>query len=462
MIRKKKVSPVEVMKKYIDRINKVNPSINAFITLVPEMAMESAKKAESAVMKKEKLGPLHGIPVGIKDVTVTKGIRTTFASLLYKDNIPDRDAILVERLKNAGAIVLGKTNTPEFAAGASTFNKVAGITRNPWNTDFNSGGSSGGSAAALASGMLPIATGNDLGGSLRIPASFCAVVGFRTSPGRVPGWPNELNWDQLNIEGPMARTIGDIALMLEVMAVPDDRCPISLPVPKDGLDYLKAVRNPSIKNFRVAWSDNLGLTRVDTEVLKIARSSMKVFEKLGCNVEEGAPNFDRIKETALTLRGQRYAALYQDQLDKNPEFRKLVNPLIIGNIEGGLKLGIKDVARADRERSDLWNRVKIFFDKYDLLVTPTVPIPPFTAETQFPKEINGLPMENYVDWVMLTYAMTMTGLPAISIPCGWTEKGLPVGIQIVGRRYMEATVLKAAAAYEKASPWINRKPPLKA
>ena len=462
MIRKKKVSPVEVMKKFIDRINKVNPTINAFITLVPEMALEQARKAETAVMKKEKLGPLHGIPVGIKDVTVTKGIRTTFASLLYKDYVPDQDAVIVERLKNAGAIILGKTNTPEFAAGASTFNKVAGITRNPWNTDYNSGGSSGGSAAALASGMLPLATGNDLGGSLRIPASFCAVVGFRTSPGRVPGWPNELNWDQLNIEGPMARTIGDIALMLEVMAGPDDRCPISLLVPKDGLDYQKAVRNPSIKNFRVAWSDNLGLTRVDTEVLKIARSSMTVFEKLGCKVEEGAPDFGPVKQTALTLRGQRYAALYQDQIEKNPEFRKLVNPLIIGNIDGGLKLTVKEIARADRERSDLWNRVKVFFDKYDLLVTPTLPIPPFTAETLFPKEINGLPMENYVDWVMLTYAMTMTGLPAISIPCGWTEKGLPVGIQIVGRRNMESTVLKAAAAYEKASPWINRKPPIKA
>ena len=266
----------------------------------------------------------------------------------------------------------------------------------------------------------------------------------------------------MNIEGPLARTIGDIALMLEVMAGPDDRCPISLPLPKEGVEYLKAVRNPSIKNFHVAWSDNLGLTRVDTEVLKIAKSSMKVFEDLGCQVEEAAPDFSRTKETALALRGQRYASLYQDQLDNNPDFRKLVNPLIVGNIESGLKLSIRDVARADREKSDLWNRVREFFEKYDLLLTPTVPIPPFTAETTFPREINGLPMENYVDWVMLTYAMTMTGLPAISVPCGWTEKALPVGLQIVGRRHKEAAVLKAAAAYEKAAPWIHKKPLLKA
>jgi len=462
MVRRKKVSPIEVTKKFLERIDKINPQINAFVTLVPEIALAAAKKAESAVMKKEKLGPLHGIPVGIKDVTVTKGIRTTFGSLLYKDYIPEQDAIIVERLKRAGAIILGKTNTPEFAAGASTFNKVCGITRNPWNTDFNSGGSSGGSAAALAAGMLPVATGNDLGGSLRIPASFCGVVGFRTSPGQVPGFPNDLNWDLLNIEGPMARTIGDIALMLEVMAGPDDRCPISQQVPREGAEYLQSVRNPTIKKFRVAWSDSLGLTRVDTEVLKIARGAMKVFENLGCQVEEAVPDFSRTRETALALRGQRYVSLYQDQLDKNPNFRDLVNPLIIGNVESGLKLTIAEVARADRERSDLWNRVRTFFEKYDLLLTPTVPIPPFTAETIFPKEINGVPMENYVDWAMLTYAFTMTGLPAISVPGGWTENGLPVGIQIVGRRHQEATVLKGAAAYEKAAPWINKKPPLKA
>jgi len=419
MVRKKKVSPVEVTKKFLERIDKINPQINAFVTLVPEMATEAAKKAESAVMKKEKLGPLHGIPVGIKDVTITKGIRTTFGSLLYKDYVPEQDAVVVERLKKAGAIIIGKTNTPEFAAGASTFNKVCGITRNPWNTEYNSGGSSGGSAAALAAGLLPVATGNDLGGSLRIPASFCGVVGFRSSPGRVPGFPNDLNWDLLNIEGPMARTIGDVALMLEVMAGPDDRCPISLQLPKEGVEYLQSVRNPTIRNFRVAWSDNLGLSRVDTEVLRIARLAMKVFENLGCHVEEATPDFSRARETALALRGQRYASLYQDQLDKNPDFRNLVNPLIIGNIESGLKLSIADVARADRERSDLWNRVRTFFEKYDLLLTPTVPIPPFTAETIFPKEINGLPMENYVDWAMLPYGITMTGLPAISVPGGW-------------------------------------------
>jgi amidase len=461
MICKKTISPVEVTKRFLDRIEKVNPAINAFVTLVPEQALSAARQAETAVMKKQALGPLHGIPVGIKDVTPTKGIRTTYASLLYKDNIPDVDAIIVERLKKAGAIIVGKTNTPEFAAGASAFNKVAGITRNPWNTDYNSGGSSGGSAAALAAGMLPLATGNDLGGSLRIPASFCGVVGFRTSPGLVPGWPNELNWDNQGSEGPMARTIGDIALMLQVIAGPDDRNPISLEVPKKDFDFLKAVRSPTIKGARIAWSDNLGLTRVDPEVLKVARSSMGVFQKLGCNVEEASPDFNRAKETALTLRGQRYAALYQEALDHNPEFRKLVNPLVIGNIESALKLTIRDVARADRERSDLWNRVNVFFEKYDYLVTPTVPIPPFTAETIFPKEINGIPMENYVDWIMLTYAITLTGLPAISIPCGWTGKGFPVGIQIVGRRHQESTVLKAAAACEQIIAWSKRKPPIK-
>ena len=455
LIRKKALSPVEVTKVFLNRIEKLNPVISAFCTIIPELALKAAKQAESAVMKRSKLGPLHGIPVGIKDVTLTAGIRTTFGSRLFEDFIPDQDALVVERLKNAGAIILGKTNTPEFAAGGSTFNKVFGITRNPWNPNFNSGGSSGGSAAALAAGLIPLAQGNDLGGSLRIPASFCGVVGFRPSPGRIPWAPGELLWDLLAVEGPMARTVGDIALMLEAMSGPDDRSPIS--IPEEEKDFLTAVKRPGIKGLRVAWSNDLGLTSVDPEVLEIARSAIRVFNDLGCKVEEDTPDFQGVKEVALTLRGLRFVSLYQDALD-HPRFKSLVNPLVIGNIEQGLKLSIGDVARAERKRSELWPKVKSFFDRHDFLLTPTVPIPPFPAETIYPKEIGGKPMESYIDWVMLTYAITLMGLPAISVPCGWTKQGLPVGLQIVGRRLGEAYLLRAAAAFEDAAPWAGRRP----
>jgi amidase len=458
LIRKKAISPVEVIKTFLDRIEKINPTINAYCTIVPELALKSAKRAEAEVMRENrKIGMLHGVPVSIKDVTLTAGIRTTFGSKLYENFIPDQDALLVERLKREGAIILGKTNTPEFAAGGSTFNKVFGITRNPWDTNFNSGGSSGGAAAAIAAGLGPLAQGNDLGGSLRIPASFCGVVGLRPSPGRVPGVPNELCWDQFNVEGPMARTVSDIALMLDAMSGPDDRSPISLPQEEKG--FLQAVRSLSMKGKRVAWSNNLNLTPVDHEVLEIARSAINVFRGLGCKVEEETPDFSGVKETALIFRGLRYVALYQDRL-ADPEFKRLVNPLVIGNVEQGLKFSIQDLAKAERQRSELWQRVKIFFDRYDLLLTPTMPIPPFPAETIFPTEINGQPMESYVDWVMLTYAITMTGLPAISVPCGWTKKGLPVGLQIVGRRQGESTLLQAAAAYESAAPWAEKRPSL--
>lgn len=457
LIRRKVISPVEVVKIFLHRIDKVNPILNAYCTVVSDLALQEAKKAEMEIMKKRDLGPLHGIPVAIKDITLTAGIRTTFGSKLYENFVPDQDALVVERMKKAGAIILGKTNTPEFAAGGSTFNKVFGITRNPWNPDFNSGGSSGGTASAIAAGLCPMGEGNDLGGSLRIPASFCGVVGLRPSPGRVPWIPNELCWDLFNAEGPMARTVGDIALLLGVMSGLDDRSPISLP--KERKEFLGAVKNPSIKGLKVAWGGNLNLTPVDHEVLEITKSATKVFHGLGCKIEEEAPDFSGVKETALLYRGLRYVSLYQDQLD-NPEFKRLVNPLVIGNIEQGLKFSIRDLARAERQRSDLWQRVKTFFDRYDLLLTPTVPIPPFPAETVFPTEINGKPMGSYIDWVMLTYAITMTGLPAISVPCGWTKGGLPVGLQIVGRRQGEGNLLKAAAAYEEAAPWADRIPPL--
>jgi amidase len=455
LIRRKAISPVEVIKTFLSRIERVNPILNAYCTVAPDLALQEAKKAEWMIMKKKDLGPLHGVPLSIKDVTLTAGIRTTFGSKLYENFIPNQDALVVERLKKAGAIILGKTNTPEFAAGGSTFNRVFGITRNPWNPDFNSGGSSGGAAAAIAAGLGPLAEGNDLGGSLRIPASFCGVVGLRPSPGRVPSVPNELCWDPFNVEGPMARTIGDLALMLEVISGPDDRDPISLPEEKKG--FLGAVKNPSIKGFRVAWGRNLNLTPVNHEVLQITQAAAKMFLRLGGRVEEKAPDFEGVRETALIYRGLRYVSLYQDRLE-DTEFKSLVNPLVIGNVEQGLKFSIRDLARAERQRSDLWQRVKAFFDETDLLLTPTVPIPPFPAERVFPTEVNGKPMENYIDWVMLTYAFSVLGLPALSVPCGFTQKGLPVGLQIIARRNGEAILLKAAAAFENAAPWAGKRP----
>ena len=456
MIRDKRISPVELVKTFLSRIEKINPVINAYCTLAPEKALQSAKEAESAVMRGEEVGLLCGIPASIKDVTMTSGIRTTLGSKLYENFVPNVDELVVERVKKTGAVILGKTNTPEFAAGASTMNEIFGITRNPWNTEMTVGGSSGGAAASVAAGIGPLAQGNDLGGSLRIPASFCGVFGLRPSPGRVPWYPNELNWDDLVVQGPIARTVGDIALMLEAIAGPDDRSPVSLSE-KD--EYLKAVENPEIKNFRVAWSDNLNLIPVDKEVLEVVRSAIRVFQGLGCEVAEETPDFSGVRETAFVLRGLRFVAMYQDQMN-TPEFKRWVNPLVRGNIEEGLRYSIRDVARAQRQRSEIWERVRRFFDSYDILLTPTLPIPPFPAEMRYPTEIGGKAMENYTDWVMLTYAITMTGLPAISVPCGWTERGLPVGLQIVARRHAEAALLKVAAAYEMAAPWGDKRPPL--
>jgi len=457
MMQNKLISPVEVVNTFLNRIEKINPIINAYCTLVPEMALESARKAESAIMKGGEIGLLTGIPVSIKDVTMTAGIRTTFGSKLYENFVPDIDELIVERLKKAGAVILGKTNTPEFASVGSTFNEVFGITRNPWNTDFTVGGSSGGAAASVATGIGPLATGSDLGASLRGPASFCGVVGLRPSPGRVPWYPNKLHWDDLSVQGPIARTVGDIALMLDAISGPDNRSPVSLPSEKTG--FLQAVKNPQVKNIRIAWSDNLNLTPVAKEILEISRSAINVFRELGCEVVEDCPDFSGVREVALILRGLRYVAIYQDQL-ADPEFKRWVGPIVMDNIERGLKLSIRDVAKAHRQRSEIWERVSNFFDNYHLLLTPTTPIPPFPAEMQYPTEIDGQPMESSVGWGMLTYAITMTGLPAISVPCGWTGKGLPVGLQIVGRHHGEAALLQAAAAYELAASWTDKRPPL--
>lgn len=452
-IRQKYISPVEIVEVILRRIEKINPQVNAFCTVVPEIALQAARKVEEELTRGQEIKPLHGIPVSIKDLTITAGIRTTFGSKIFENYIPEEDALIVQRLKRAGAIILGKTNTPEFGAGANTYNAVFGATRNPWGLTHTCGGSSGGAAVALACGLGPLATGSDLGGSLRIPASFCGVVGFRTTPGLIPIYPRLLGWDTMTVEGPMARSVKDTALMLSVMAGRDDLSPISLPAEERA--FLSAVENPDIKNLKIAWSPDLRLIPVDNEVKKISESATYRFEELGALVATDQPDYTGLREVIQVTRAWRMAALYAEALKK---FRDQMNPNLVANIEQGLKLSGEAVGRAEKNRTLIYQRVHRFFEKYDLLITPTVAIPPFPVEIPYPKEINGQPMADYTDWFILTYAISITGHPAISVPCGFTAAGFPVGLQIIGRRLAEATVLKAAAAFEIICPWVEYKP----
>ena len=454
LIRRRKVSPLEVTKAVLARIERVNPPLNAYCTVAAEQALDAAKRATAVPRRGASLGALHGIPVSIKDLTLTKGIRTTEGSKIFADRVPDRDALVVERLKAAGAIVLGKTNTPEFGAGANTFNAVFGPTRNPWNPALTCGGSSGGAAVALATGMGPLAQGSDLGGSLRLPAAFCGVVGFRTSPGLVPIWPATLAWDPWTVQGPMARTVPDTALMLAALAGPDPRAPLSYAV--DTRALTRAVRAPRIKGLRVAWGGNLGITPVDDEVLKVCHRATAVFTKLGAQVDEAHPDFGGLHEIVNVSRGASMVARHAEKLEK---WRAVMQENLVKNIEYGLTLTPTDIGRAERMRTELWHRVREFYMRYDLIVTPTAAVPPFPVEVVYPREINGKPMTHYIEWALLTYAFTVVGLPAISVPCGFTRRGLPVGLQIAGRWRNEVTVLRAAAAFETAQPWAHLKPP---
>jgi amidase len=456
MYRRRTVSPIEVVRAVLGRIDKVNPRLNAYCTVAADQALAAARRATAALGKKGvTLGPLHGVPVSIKDLTPTKGIRTTWGSKLHEHDVPDADGLVVERLKAAGAIVIGKTNTPEFGAGANTFNAVFGATRNPWNPALTCGGSTGGGAVALATGLGPLAQGSDLGGSLRLPAAFCGVVGFRTSPGCVPVWPSATAWDTLSVQGPMARTVADTALMLSTLVGPDPRVPTSYPV--DPRALLTAVRRPSIKGIRIAWGGDLGITPLDDEVRRLAEGSLAVFRKLGARVETAHPDFGEVGEIVRTSRGASMAARHHDKLAR---WKPLMQENLVRNIEQGLALTPAEIGQGERLRTDLFHRVRAFMQRYDLILTPTAAVPPFPLElTSGPREINGVPMQHYIQWALLTYAFTVVGAPAISVPCGFTRDGLPVGLQIAGRWRDEAGVLRAAAAFERAAPWAHLRPP---
>jgi amidase len=457
LYRARKTSPLEVMQAVLARIDVVNPVVNAYVTVARESALTVARRATHMLGRKAtKLPLLHGVPVSIKDLFATKGIRTTWGSVIYKDHVPDGDDLVVQRLKAAGAIVVGKTNTPEFGAGGNTFNAVFGATRNPWNTALSCGGSSGGAAVAVATGMGPIAQGSDLGGSLRTPAAFCGVVGFRTTPGLVPSHPRTLVWDSLGVTGPIARTVADVALMLSAMAGPDDRAPLSYDV--DACEFTRAVKGPSIKGWRVAWTPDLhGLVPVDEEVARVAHDALRVLRSLGARIEPVCPDFSEVPDIIRATRGPIMVALHADKL---PEWRDRMQKDLVEDVEKSLALTAREIARGEVLRSVLWHRVRAFMANRDLLVLPTVALPPFPVEQAYPAEINGRPLGDYTHWFHLTYAITLTGLPAISVPCGFTRDGLPVGLQIVGRRRQDAAVLRAAAAVEEAAPWADRLPPV--
>jgi amidase len=455
-IRRKEVSAREAIAAHLDQVERVNPTVNAIVTLVADRAIEQASQADEALARGADIGPLHGLPIAHKDLQETKGIRTTFGSRIYQDFVPDYDSLTVERIRKAGAIVIGKTNTPEFGAGSQTFNAVFGATRNPYALDKTCGGSSGGAAVALACGMIPIADGSDLGGSLRNPASFCNVVGFRTAPGRVPRWPALPAWLGLSVDGPMARTVADVALLLSVVAGADPRSPISISEP--GSLFSRPLDRSSFNGVRIAWYKDLGGTPFDRRVRRVVDGHWKTFENLGCVVEHAEPDFSGVDESFKTLRAWSSHLNHAERLKQHPD---LFKDTLREEIEHGARLTGPDIAHAETLRTAYYHRVREFFEQYDYFVLPVSQVAPFDIDQPYVTEIEDIRMPTYIDWMKSCYYISMTGHPAISVPAGFTPEGLPIGIQIVGRHRGEWEVLQLAHAFEQACPPWNPPPIVK-
>lgn len=442
------------MEAHLAQIERVNPKVNAIVTLHPERAMEEARAADGAISRGEEIGVLHGLPVAHKDLFPTKGVRTTFGSPIFSDFVPEEDAITVERLKRAGAISVGKTNTPEFGAGSQTFNEVFGRTLNPYDATKTCGGSSGGAAVALACGMLPIADGSDMGGSLRNPAAFCNVVGLRPSVGRVPAWPAAAGFSRISADGPMARTVRDLSLMLSAIAGPDSRSPLSLDEP--GSVFAEPLER-DFSETRIAWSRDLGGLPVDRRITDAFEAGRHVFEDIGCFVEEASPDFSGADEVFKTLRAWHFELEHGGLLDRHKDELK---DTVVWNIEEGRKLTGPRLGEAEKKRTELYERVRKFMETYDFLVLPSTQVPPFDVNEPYVTEIDGARMDTYIDWMKSCYFVTVTGLPAVSVPGGFTPEGLPVGLQIVGRFRDEFGVMQLAHAFERATGFWKRRPPV--
>jgi amidase len=454
LIRTRKLSAREALADHLKQIERVNPKVNAIVTLAAETATEAAAKADEMQAHKEKLGPLHGLPVAHKDLMETRGIRTTFGSPLYKDYIPTEDDLIVERMRRAGAITIGKTNTPEFGAGSQTFNTVFGATRNPWDLTKTCGGSSGGAAVALACGFTPVATGSDTGGSLRNPAAFCNVVGFRPSPGRVPNPKAAFAWSTLTTSGCLGRSVADLAFALSTIAGPDPRVPLSIQEP--GEIFARPL-DRNFKGVRVAWYKDLGGAPFDPRIRAVIDRQRTFFESLGCIVEQAEPDFGPAEISFRILRAWNTADSHGVQLKQHPEAFK---DTLKGEIEEGLHFSGMDVARGETAHGQMWRHFQAFLEKYDYFVLPTTQLPAFDVNTPYPTEIAGVKFESYIDWMKSCWYISSTGNPAASVPAGFTPEGLPVGIQIVGHHRADFAVLQMAHAFEQATGFSSKRPPV--
>ena len=452
LYQKGEVSPVEVTEAILRRMDELNPTLNAFITTTPELALKGARIAEQAYQTGESPTPLAGIPTSIKDLVSMTGVRTTRGSLLYKDWVPDYDAPIIERLHEAGAVMLGKTNLPELGWKGDSTNRIIGSTHNPWKLGRTAGGSSGGGTAAVAAGLGPLAQGSDGAGSIRIPSSFCGIYGLKPSWGLIPQYPASAV-ELFSHLGPMTRTVADSALMLNIMAGADPRDRLSFPTETDYLASLEG----GIAGLRVAWSPDLGYALIDPEVRDIVAKAALRFEELGCHVEEAHPDLEDPWESIVhIIWASAFAGLHLHDLDA---VRDQIDPGLVRVIEQGLQLSGAEVAIAYARRNDYYHAWRQFMERYDLLLTPTLPVTAFTAGDDYPGQINGQPT-TYLSWTAFTYPFNITGQPAATVPCGFASDGLPVGLQIVGRWRDDVTVLRASAAFEALAPWADKRPPL--
>ncbi len=452
LIRAKQLSPVELTRAVLERIERLNPVVNAFCTLTADVALQAARAAEQAVMQGGQTGPLHGIPFSIKDLHFTRGVKTMSGSFIFAERVPEVDAPFVRRLHAAGGIMVGKTTTPEFGWKALGDSPVTGITRNPWNTGMTTGGSSAGAGAGAAAGLGPLHQGSDGAGSIRVPSGFCGIYGLKPTYGRVPMWPVS-NSDYTSHVGPMTRTVADAALMLAVMAGPDEWDRTSLEAAPE--DYVGRLHE-GIKGLRVAWSADLGGLRVDPEVASVAREAARVFEALGCAVEEVKPGFADSHDLIRCMWSAHEAGNYAQYL---PRWRDQMDPGLAACIEEGLRYSVVDYVEARGRKFAFWDSVRPLFEKYALLLTPTTSVGALPVGRLNPE---GWPQHawDWLGWASFSYPFNFTGQPAATVPAGFTLGGLPVGLQIVGRRFADLTVLQASAAYEAARPWASRRPPL--